>query len=34
MPGLINAHTHLGMSLFKDTAAAAELFEWLDWNSL
>jgi 5-methylthioadenosine/S-adenosylhomocysteine deaminase len=32
MPGLINAHTHLGMSLFKGTAAAAELFEWLDWT--
>ncbi len=32
MPGLINAHTHLGMSLFKNTAAAAELFEWLDWT--
>lgn len=32
MPGLINAHTHVGMSLFKGTAAAAELFEWLDWT--
>jgi len=32
MPGLINAHTHLGMSFFKGTAAAAELFEWLDWT--
>lgn len=31
-PGLINAHTHLGMSFFKNTAAAAELFEWLDWT--
>ncbi len=32
MPGLVNAHTHLGMSFFKGTAAAAELFEWLDWT--
>ena len=32
MPGLINAHTHLGMSFFKGTAAAAELFEWLNWT--
>jgi 5-methylthioadenosine/S-adenosylhomocysteine deaminase len=32
MPGLVNTHTHLGMSFFKGTAAAAELFEWLDWT--
>jgi 5-methylthioadenosine/S-adenosylhomocysteine deaminase len=32
MPGLVNAHTHLGMSFFKGTAAAAELFEWLNWT--
>lgn len=32
MPGLVNAHTHLGMSFFKSTAAAAELFEWLNWT--
>lgn len=32
MPGLVNAHTHLGMSFFKGTAAATELFEWLDWT--
>jgi len=32
MPGLINAHTHLGMSFFKATSAAAELFEWLNWT--
>jgi 5-methylthioadenosine/S-adenosylhomocysteine deaminase len=32
MPGLVNAHTHLGMSLFKGTAAAADLFDWLDWT--
>jgi 5-methylthioadenosine/S-adenosylhomocysteine deaminase len=33
MPGLINAHTHVGMSFFKGTAAAAELFTWLDWTA-
>ena len=32
MPGLINAHTHVGMSFFKGTAAAADLFEWLNWT--
>jgi 5-methylthioadenosine/S-adenosylhomocysteine deaminase len=32
MPGLVNAHTHLGMSFFKGTSAAAELFEWLNWT--
>jgi len=32
MPGLVNAHTHLGMSFFKGTAAAADLFDWLDWT--
>lgn len=32
MPGLVNAHTHVGMSFFKGTSAAAELFEWLDWT--
>jgi 5-methylthioadenosine/S-adenosylhomocysteine deaminase len=32
MPGLVNAHTHLGMSFFKGTSAAADLFDWLDWT--
>ena len=31
-PGLINAHTHVGMSYFKATAAAMELFKWLEWG--
>ncbi|MCU0522099.1 MAG: amidohydrolase [Anaerolineae bacterium] len=32
LPGLINAHTHVGMSYFKATAAAMELFKWLEWG--
>jgi 5-methylthioadenosine/S-adenosylhomocysteine deaminase len=32
MPGLVNTHTHLGMSYFKGTAAAMELFKWLAWG--
>ncbi|HHW57641.1 MAG TPA: amidohydrolase [Clostridia bacterium] len=29
MPGLINAHTHLGMSLFRNYANDVPLFDWL-----
>jgi len=29
MPGLINAHTHLGMSLFRNYADDMQLFDWL-----
>lgn len=29
MPGLINAHTHLGMSLFRNYADDLPLFDWL-----
>ena len=29
MPGLINAHTHLGMSMFKATNDSLTLMEWL-----
>ncbi|MGI1691192.1 amidohydrolase [Thermoanaerobacter uzonensis] len=29
MPGLINAHTHLGMSLFRNYADDVPLFDWL-----
>lgn len=32
LPGLINAHTHVGMSYFKATTAAMELFKWLEWG--
>jgi 5-methylthioadenosine/S-adenosylhomocysteine deaminase len=31
-PGLINAHSHVGMSYFKGTAAAMALFKWLEWG--
>jgi 5-methylthioadenosine/S-adenosylhomocysteine deaminase len=32
LPGLVNTHTHVGMSYFKATAAAMELFKWLEWG--
>ncbi len=32
MPGLINAHTHVGMSLFRGYADEAELMDWLQKN--
>lgn len=32
LPGLINAHTHAGMSYFKGSAAAMPLFKWLEWG--
>ncbi len=32
LPGLVNAHTHVGMSYFKATASAMELFKWLKWG--
>lgn len=30
MPGLINAHTHLGMSLLRNYADDVPLFDWLN----
>lgn len=32
LPGLINAHTHVGMSYFKGTGAGMPLFKWLEWG--
>ena len=30
MPGLINAHTHLGMSIFRNTNSGLDLMHWLN----
>jgi 5-methylthioadenosine/S-adenosylhomocysteine deaminase len=31
-PGLVNTHTHVGMSYFKGTKTGMELFKWLEWG--
>ena len=30
MPGLINTHTHLGMSIFRNTSNGLDLMHWLN----
>ena len=30
MPGLVNAHTHLGMSIFRNTSDNLSLIDWLN----
>ncbi len=34
MPGLINAHSHVPMSIFRETTEGCSLYEWLNEKNM